>query len=51
MTYGHFQTIYKEVKLSRLQYIEVDELAPKDRHLLKLPLKLFNSRTVYTTII
>ena len=37
--------------MSRFQYIEVDELAPKDRHFLKLTLKLFNSRTVYTIII
>ena len=46
-----FEQFIGEVKMSRLPYIEVDELAPKDRHFLRLTLKLFNSRTVYTTII
>ena len=59
MTYGRFQTNYREVKMSRLQHIEVNELDPKDRDLLKLPLNLYRklvnspdrARTFYTAII
>ena len=59
MTYGRFQTIYGEVKMSRLQHIEVNELDTKDRDLLKLPLNLYRklvnspdrSRTFYIAII
>ena len=54
-----FKQFMGEVKMSRLQYIEVNELDPKDRDLLKLWLnlyrKLVNSpdreRTFYTAII
>ena len=59
MTYGRFQTIYGEVKMSRLQHIEVNELDTKDRDLLKLPLNLYRklvnspdrARTFYIAII
>ena len=54
-----FKQIMGEVKMSRLQHLEVNELDPNDRDLLKLPLnlyrKLVNSpdreRTFYTAII
>ena len=36
-----FKQFMGEVKMSRLQYIEVNELDPKDRDLLKLPLNLY----------
>ena len=59
MTYGRFQTNYGEVKMSRLQHIEANELDPKDRDLLKLPLNLYRklvngpdrARIFYTAII
>ena len=59
MTYGRFQTIYGGSQMSRLQNIEVSELNPKDRDLLKLPLNLYRklvnspdgARTFYTAII
>ena len=54
-----FKQIMGEVKMPRLQYLEVNELDPNDRDLLKLALnlyrKLVNSpdreRTFYTAII
>ena len=36
-----FKQFMGEVKMSRLQYIEVNKLDPKDRDLLKLPLNLY----------
>ena len=54
-----FKQFMGEVKMSRLQHIEANELDPKDRDLLKLPLnlhrKLVNgpdrARIFYTAII
>ena len=54
-----FKQIMGEVKMSRLQHLEVNELDPKDRDLLKLPLNLYRklvnspdrARTFYTAII
>ena len=59
MICGRFQTIYGEVKMSRLQHIEANVLDPKDRDLLKLPLNLYRklvngphrARIFYTAII
>ena len=36
-----FKRFMREFIVSRLQYIELDELDPKDRDLLKLPLNLY----------
>tara|TARA_B100001093_G_C26422983_1_gene840649 strand:+ start:113 stop:703 length:591 start_codon:yes stop_codon:yes gene_type:complete len=36
-----FEQFIGELKMSRLPYIDVDELDPKDRDLLKLPLNLY----------
>ena len=54
-----FKQIMGEVRMSRLQHIKVNELDPKDRDLLKLPLNLYRklvnnpggARTSYTAII
>ena len=54
-----FKQFMGEVKMSRLQHIEVNELDPKDRDLLKLPLNLYRklvnspdgARIFYTAII
>ena len=54
-----FKQIMGEVRMSRLQHIKVNELDPKDRDLLKLPLNLYRklvnspdgARTFYTAII
>ena len=54
-----FKQFMGEVKMSRLQHIEVNELDPKDRDLLKLSLNLYRklvkspdrARTFYTAII
>ena len=54
-----FKQFMGEVKMSRLQHIEANELDPKYPDLLKLPLNLYRklvngpdrARTFYTTII
>ena len=54
-----FKQFMGEVKMSRLQHIEVNELDPKDRDLLKLSLNLYRklvkspdrARIFYTAII
>ena len=54
-----FKQFMGEVKMSRLQHIEANELDPKDRDLLKLPLILYRklvngpdrARIFYTAII
>ena len=54
-----FKQFMGEVKMSRLQHIEANELDPKDRDLLKLSLNLYRklvkspdrARIFYTAII
>ena len=54
-----FKQFMGEVQMSRLQHIEANELDPKDRDLLKLPLNLYRklvnspdgARIFYTAII
>ena len=54
-----FKQIMGEVRMSRSQHIKVNELDPKDRDLLKLPLNLYRklvnspdgARIFYTAII